>query len=832
MSVQPEAASVSRVKPALTVRPLTSFMASASRVMAYYVPVRTARDSLPSLAVVLLFSFLAFAPPAASQPTQLIPLNGQTADESKKEGPDPAKESQSPAELRSSVIQQLKEAQALRARIEAADPLESAPPGITPEEEEERRTLVRMLITSLSVRLNFAEALQEARDERQIAEQEARTSTGPEGKPPYSILKLDELRGRADDVRVRVQGLESALEIVKNDLPRLRIGVKKAEEDSRRVLEAQASARTPEDTVLAAWRKKLADLRVRFAALGYANSNLRADVLTEELMTARAQLTPLELQVDRVSKDVQFSERDLKSVLSNLEHERENLEQELKIILDRNSQDLALRSRIQAELERARVGKNPEGRGVRLLETRLRVAEAAVENSKVASDVLPTLITINQGFQVLWQQRFDAFAGADPEIRRSAYDKLGKALERIRPWVPYTQRLLNTYRSRENSQEIHVAALPPSDPERRFKLVILDSYQKRRLMYERLASKVAETEKDLLHWQKDFEASRASRSFSQRLADGYAHLAFYARRAWNFELFAVEDTIEVAGQKVTTSRGVTVGKSVGAVILFLVGYLFVSFAGRRMHRVLVSRFGLDEQTANVLRRWTVALAVFTLLIVTLNLARIPLTVFAFLGGALAIGVGFGTQTLIKNFISGILLLLERKVRVGDIVEVEGVVGRVTEVDIRSSTVLGFDGIETLIPNASFLENKVTNWTHSSPQMRRVLRVGVAYGSPAQTVSEVLMECADRHGLILKTPEPVVLFEDFGENSMVFALYFWIEMLPHVNALKVASDLRFMIEKRFTEKGIIISFPQRDVHLDTEHPLKIQVVNDDSGVPER
>ncbi|WP_306535528.1 mechanosensitive ion channel family protein [Geobacter sp.] len=297
---------------------------------------------------------------------------------------------------------------------------------------------------------------------------------------------------------------------------------------------------------------------------------------------------------------------------------------------------------------------------------------------------------------------------------------------------------------------------------------------------------------------------------------------------WNFELFAVEDTVEVGGQKIITSRGVTVGKSAGAVILFFAGYMVIAFLGRRLQRVLVSRFGVNEQNANVMRRWLVAVFAFILLVLTLNLARIPLTVFAFLGGALAIGVGFGTQTLIKNFISGILLLIERKVRVGDIVEVEGVVGRVTEVDIRSSTVLGFDGVETLIPNASFLENKVTNWTHTSPQMRRVLRVGVAYGSPVQAVSEVLMECAGRHGLILNTPEPVVLFEDFGDNSLIFALYFWIEMLPQVNALKVASDLRFMIEKRFAEKGIIISFPQRDVHFDTGRPLKVHIVSDAQG----
>ncbi|MRR59419.1 MAG: mechanosensitive ion channel, partial [Deltaproteobacteria bacterium] len=499
--------------------------------------------------------------------------------------------------------------------------------------------------------------------------------------------------------------------------------------------------------------------------------------------------------------------------------------------LDRNPQNVARKGRIQAELNRARDGKGPDDGHVRLLETRLRAVEAEIESNKVAGDVLTSLLTINQGYKVLWQLRYEVYAGTDPEKRRAAYEQLRKSLERIQPWVHYTQRMLKVYRSQENDQEQRLATVLPADPARQSELEIRDSYHRRRVMYERLNNVIEGAERSLLHWQKDFGVGRASRSFTQRLADGYALVAYYARKVWNFELFAVEDTVEVAGQKVTTSRGVTVGKSIGAVILFFVGYLLVSFTGRRLQAILVSRFSVDEQTSNVLRRWIVALAIFLLLVLTLNLARIPLTVFAFLGGALAIGVGFGTQTLIKNFISGILMLLERKVRVGDIVEVEGIVGRVTEVDLRSSTVQGFDGVETLIPNASFLENRVTNWTYTSPKMRRVLRVGVAYGSPAHAVADVLMQCAERHGLILNDPEPYVLFEDFGDSSLVFALFFWIEMLPHVNANQVASDLRYMIDKKFSELAIDISFPQRDVHLDTVRPLQVQVVSDNASAPE-
>jgi small-conductance mechanosensitive channel len=281
--------------------------------------------------------------------------------------------------------------------------------------------------------------------------------------------------------------------------------------------------------------------------------------------------------------------------------------------------------------------------------------------------------------------------------------------------------------------------------------------------------------------------------------------------------------VEVAGQKVVTSRGVTVGKSVGAILLFMVGYFLAAFLGRRAQRVMVTRFRVGEHQANVIRRWLLALTIFILLIITLNLARIPLTVFAFMGGALAIGVGFGTQTLIKNFICGILILLERNVKVGDTIDVDGVVGRVVTVDIRASTILGFDGVETVIPNSMFLENKVTNWTHTNTRMRRIVRVGVAYGSPAKQVRDILVECGKEHGQILNDPSPDALFEDFGDNSLIFALYFWVEHGPETNPLQVASDVRFMIDQRFAEENIVIAFPQRDIHLQTLQPLRVEVV---------
>jgi potassium-dependent mechanosensitive channel len=173
-------------------------------------------------------------------------------------------------------------------------------------------------------------------------------------------------------------------------------------------------------------------------------------------------------------------------------------------------------------------------------------------------------------------------------------------------------------------------------------------------------------------WRQEVAAAAERRSASERAAAAWVETKQMGREVWNFELFAVEDTVEISGKPTTVSRGVTVGKSIGALLLFVFGYKLAGYFAVRAQRIMVERFAVDPAQAKVLRRWMMLLTGVVLAVITLNLARIPLTVFAFMGGALAIGVGFGTQTLLRNFISGIIVLFERKVRVGDIVDVDGV----------------------------------------------------------------------------------------------------------------------------------------------------------------
>ena len=220
-----------------------------------------------------------------------------------------------------------------------------------------------------------------------------------------------------------------------------------------------------------------------------------------------------------------------------------------------------------------------------------------------------------------------------------------------------------------------------------------------------------------------------------------------ALQIWDFELFAVQDNIEVDGQIISGKRSVTVDKVVSALAILIIGYWFAALCQVWFEGLAVTRLGMDASLARISRRWILFLEVLLLVVLSMLVVKIPLTIFAFMGGAVAIGAGFGMQNLLKNLISGLMLLFERPFRPGDMVEVGGIRGRVTDIGVRSSHIIDGNGIETVIPNSTFIEQNVTNWTLSSKSVRIVVNIGIAYGSPVRDVRKLLLEVADQHGLV-------------------------------------------------------------------------------------
>ncbi len=178
--------------------------------------------------------------------------------------------------------------------------------------------------------------------------------------------------------------------------------------------------------------------------------------------------------------------------------------------------------------------------------------------------------------------------------------------------------------------------------------------------------------------------------------------------------------------------------------------------------------------------------------------------------ALGLGIGFALQDVFKDLISGIIILFEGNVSVGDILEVDGLTGSVKQIKLRTSLIRTRDGIYMVIPNSKIVNEKVVNWSADNRITRFNIPIGVAYGSDINKVKELLLQCAASNKMVSKRPSPVVFFKDFGDYALSFELHFWV--LDTWNIESTKSDIRFEIDKIFKENNISIPFPQRDVHL--------------------
>jgi len=198
-------------------------------------------------------------------------------------------------------------------------------------------------------------------------------------------------------------------------------------------------------------------------------------------------------------------------------------------------------------------------------------------------------------------------------------------------------------------------------------------------------------------------------------------------------------------------------------------------------------------------------------VLALNNAGMDISSLTVLAGAVGIGLGFGLQNIINNFFSGLILLAERPVAIGDRIEVGGVAGRVTNINIRSTTVVTNDNISIIVPNSDFISSAVTNWSHGDPKVRLRIPFGVAYGSDIPLLKQVILELATRHPAALADPSLSLFFVGFGESSLDFELGIWTIEMAH-NPLRFKSDLYFAIEEALRRSGIEIPFPQRDLHV--------------------
>jgi small-conductance mechanosensitive channel len=328
---------------------------------------------------------------------------------------------------------------------------------------------------------------------------------------------------------------------------------------------------------------------------------------------------------------------------------------------------------------------------------------------------------------------------------------------------------------------------------------------------------------------------QATLRLNQRLLDEMAHKREHVdlwkklsteiskiKNIWNLELWVIDE------------HGVTVKKLIIALITLIIGLVFIKRIILFWIRRLLLRTHMKETTSAAVEKIINYFAVFLIVLFALRVVNIPLTLFTFLGGAVAIGVGFGAQNLINNFISGFIIMAEQPIKIGDLIEIEGTFAMVEEIGARCTRIRTGANVHILVPNSSFLEKNIINWTLSDKEVRAQVTIGIVYGSPVREAERIILEVANEHKRVKKHPKPFVLFNDFGDNALIFDLYFWIRMERIMDRRIIESEIRFRIDELFREAGIVIAFPQRDVHLDIQKPLKFHMVKDGgiSGIIEK
>jgi potassium efflux system protein len=624
-------------------------------------------------------------------------------------------------------------------------------------------------------------------------------NVGPTEERPFSFLLLDQLRDQHTGAISRQEGLRAEIEASAQIVASLR-ETRDQSESKRRQLREQLETADSQDRVARERELKLAQLysEVLGAAIGYRTAELENSKLA--LANAEQHTLYLQEKIEVVEQEAKFSQADLDTILAELSEAEEEVRASIAAARGdlQRAEQRWLEARHEAE-------SHPEDQVTADEKVQARQVER-----ETAQDVL-TILNERMADVILcrhvWNRRFRLASQSFPA-------------EQYREWLDEATTFGNRLEQEVNRSRLRV----------REAMETLATLEERLLLAQRDNPDQAQwIQAQIDALQKEVNASgislvridRVQRLMEQYLGELASSLGtgenVWGERiftglktCWNYELTAIDD------------RPITVKKIITGLILLMVGYFLSRYLARLVGRRLLPRIGLDPGVTSALQTIAFYILLVTFSLFSLQLISIPLTVFAFLGGAVAIGVGFGSQNILNNFISGLILLAERPIRVGDLVEIDGLHGNVENIGARSTRVRTGANLEIIVPNSTFLENNVTNLTLSDTRIRTMVSVGVAYGSPTRDVDRLLREAVASRSDIHLEPEPIVLFKEFGDNSLLFEIHFWINARTIMQAQKIESEVRHTIDDLCRQAEITIAFPQRDVHLDTVRPIEVNL----------
>jgi len=527
--------------------------------------------------------------------------------------------------------------------------------GAAPDAEQlpttEHQRLLDRLVATYGERLNLldeAEGFRKSAPKLQDRSEQVAEFAGP---PPYSALRVDALRDELDLVRDRLKHRTSNKRILESQKQSLIEGQRRAGEALRLAEDQLARAKGEQDIEKARKAREIAALRLQLAEAEVVNVGIGLQGVLDEIQALELFAKETESLVARVLPQQTLDKADVEARQAKLRTALDKLNSELDGRVATNTRLLGQREQLAKSLaaKGEDLATNPQ----------LKLLDEMLETGRVEMMVLNWMQTVVQYGIDAWTHRYVALSGDDPAAKASALAALSEIKTEVDARMPLIRELASAAQAAIDQQEVRLKdALLDAEATAR-ESAILETLRQRLRGLQRVELAGERLNRVLTRQLGDMGFSGkegAARDWKLAAANAGAML----KTVWNFELFAVEDSTVVEGKTVTTAYGVTVGKSIGVLLIYVFAYWVCSMLSRRLARLMVTRFGIDEQLASVTRRWIMIAVSVVLIVLILNLARIPLTVFAFMGGALAIGIGFGTQTIIKNLISGIIILFERK----------------------------------------------------------------------------------------------------------------------------------------------------------------------------
>ena len=626
------------------------------------------------------------------------------------------------------------------------------------------------------MRRQLLTSLERRRDLQQSRADAARVLSAslPVSPPVGGLLERDDLRRQMQELEATSQGDSQRLELLKEERDSAALRLADRVAAYRSLVDA---GNTPE------LKRELARADMQLAESVVAEIDLLAGVLAYQRNDAQRRRSELHKRLQAAATRTPTA-ADETELLRRLQEREQGLQRRL--------------ANAMGERERAHAGwqsATQAGGGATLLPAeRLVSADVELDLTREAQ----TNLSIEQAaWQLALRLQRNADAAALIEAREQG-PRLLTRLQRRREFLSVTSAQLM---DRIGALDASIEGLPPAQ---KIQQQALHDVLEQRLRRLQLAVRDArQTEALLERLREDFEERLGHAGWREQLALRTAAVGAWLENLWNFELFAVNQSVDVDGRKTTVARGVTVGKLVKAPLLLVLG-LFLSFRLTAWAERRARASSTPRLRARLVRRWTLGVLACACTLASLALAGIPLAAFAFAGGAIAIGIGFGTQNLFKNLISGILVLIERPFRLGDVIEVGALRGTVIDIDLRTSVVRDRDGAETLIPNSILVEQSVRNLTFRSRSVRQAMTLQVDPHSDPRQVMEVLREVMARHGKLLESPPPVVQLSAVSGDALSFIVRYWLDMQPGADVQRVASDLRLMILGAFADAGILLA----------------------------